>query len=212
MKNKAIMITLAAAGTLAVLAGLTAAVWVSGDQPGANISSYVDKTPENPKDLYQDRVASDPSKPQPAGQYAKQNQNADVTGCVEDGAIRPFAGMTDQQVEQKLEQVKIDDPEAADFLMPYWKVYKVMHAYRPGMFERDHILCDENKNDVAEAAVELYNSGELSAADQETIGLFVYDQINCLAGASSPYTAAARQIVEEVCRQPGFVQDETPAS
>ena len=111
-----------------------------------------------------------------------------------------------------MEQLKTEDPEGAVFLTPYWNVYKVMNVYKPAVFDRDHILCDENKIDVAEAAVELYNSGELSATDKETIGLFVYDQLNCLAGASSSYTEAARQIVEEVQNQPGFVRDETPAS
>ena len=208
MKRTKLRTVLIAAGTLAVLAGLTAAIWASGDQPGVNVSSYVDKTPENPEDLYKDRVASDPSKPQPAGQYAKQNQNAPQQSSE---APLTLAGMTDAEVEAFIAQAAVETPEDAEVNSLYWETYKIMRRYHPGRFDVDH-MWDLIKNDVAEAAVELYNSGELSAADQETIGLFVYDQINCLAGVSSPYTAAARQIVEEVRNRPGFVEDQTPAS
>ncbi len=214
MKNKTIKIILAAAGTTAVLAGVTVALWASGDQPKEGMSSYTALKPLHPEELYVDRVVSDPSKPQPTGKYAAEAQNTAGTGAggVEDGTIRPFAGMTDEQVEATLEQAYRDDPEGADFLIQRWKVYQVMETYQRGVFERDHILCDENKIDVVEAAVELYDGGRLTEADKKTVGLFVYDQISWLAGAESPYYEAADRIVKEIRTQPWFVRDETPAS
>ena len=207
MKNKAMKILLAAAGTTAVLAGVTVALWVSGDQPKEGMSSYTAPEPLHPEELYVDRVVSDPSKPQPAGQYANRNQAPQQTS---DAALT-LEGMTDDEIEAFIAQAALETPEDAEVNTLYWETFKVFRKYEPNKFHVDH-MWDENKNDVIEAAVELYNGGRLPEADKKTIGLFVYDQISSLAGAGSPYYEAADRIVKEIRTQPWFVPDETPAS
>ena len=205
MKNKGVKAALVAAGAVVVLAGVTAAIWASAGQPDPNMSSYVAKTPVEPSSMVEE------TKPPTTGQYAARNRTNAEVSAVEDGTIRPFAGMTDEQVEAALEQYKTEDPEGAKFLNQYWIVYKVIQSYRPGSIDRDHIF-DENKNDVVGIAIDLYNSGDLEENDKETITWFIYDQINCLAGASSSYYDAAKQIADEYVNRSDFVPNDHPAS
>ncbi len=207
MKNKTIKIILAAAGTTVVLAGVTVALWASGDQPKEGMSSYTALEPLHPEDLYVNRVVSDSSKPQPTGKYANRNQAPQQTSDV----TLTLEGMTDDEIEAFIAQAALETPEDAEVNMLYWETFKVFRKYEPGRFHIDH-MWDENKNDVIEAAVELYNGGRLTEANKKTVGLFIYDQISSLAGAESPYYEAADRIVKEIRTQPWFVRDETPAS
>ena len=204
MKNKGVKAALIAAGGIVVLAGVTAAIWASAGQPDSNMSSYVAKTPVEPISQVEE------TKPQPTGQYAVGNQPNAVPGDEESEEILTLEGMTDDQIESFLAQAAADNPYDAEVNTLYWKVFKIMRAYYPGRFKIDH-MWDEFKDDVVEATIDLYNSGELTNDEKETVAWFVYDQISGL-DSSSPYYAAGKQIVEELQNQPGYVRRDIPAS